>query len=193
MPPGVVVENGGVFVLLDEDDQEYGDRFFDCCADCGISAKEIQPEELFAREPNVNRNIRRVAMVPDAVVEPYRYALSYAATAKVNGARFLLFTEVKEILMQGDDVAGVRVLDRTTNKVYDIRGDLVVNVSGPWANKISALAGIHIPLSLSPGIHVIIGIRLTHLSINRMHMPGSGDFIAPVRNHSVLGTSSWTI
>jgi glycerol-3-phosphate dehydrogenase len=58
---------------------------------------------------------------------------------------------------------------------------------------VAGLAGINIPLSLSPGIHVIIGARLTHMAINRMHMPGSGDWIAPVRNHSVLGTSSWTV
>ena len=96
------------------------------------------------------------------------------------------------MLIEGNAVTGVRVMDRTSNKVYDIHGDLVLNASGPWANKVSALAGVHIPLSLSPGIYVIIGIRLTHLAINRMHMPGSGDFVAPVRNHSVLGTSSWS-
>jgi ABC-type sulfate transport system permease subunit len=80
-----------------------------------------------------------------------------------------------------------------TNEVYEICADLVLNAAGPWAGKVAALAGIDIPLSLSPGIHVILGERLTHLAINRMRMPGSGDWLAPVRNHSVIGTSSWSV
>ena len=49
MPPGVMVENDGVFVLLGEDDQSYGDRFFDGCAECGIPVTEITPKELLSR------------------------------------------------------------------------------------------------------------------------------------------------
>jgi glycerol-3-phosphate dehydrogenase len=189
----VIEENGGLFLLLPADDPSYADRFFDCCAACGIQATEITPEALFAREPNISREVRRAAIIPDAIVEPMRYALSFAATARVNGARFLRYTEVKEMLMEGSRVTGVRVQDRVTNDVYDVTGDMVVNAAGPWADKVAAMAGIHIPLALSPGIHVIIGVRLTHMTLNRMHMPGSGDFLAPIRNQSVIGTSSWTV
>jgi glycerol-3-phosphate dehydrogenase len=70
MPPGVMVENDGVFILLGEDDPGYADRFFDGCAECGIPVQEILPRELFRREPNVTKDVRRVGLVPDAVVEP---------------------------------------------------------------------------------------------------------------------------
>lgn len=193
MPPKAMEENDGVFVQLGIDDPAYGDQFFDGCAECEIPAKEITPKELLAREPNLSRDIRRVGIIPDAVVEALRFALSFAATARVNGARFMRFTEVKEMLMEGNRVTGVRVLDRVTNQLQDVKGDMVVNASGPWADKLAGLAGIHIPLALSPGIHVIIGTRLTHFVINRMHLPGSGDFITPQRNTSILGTSSWTV
>lgn len=69
----------------------------------------------------------------------------------------------------------------------------MVNAAGPWVGKIAALAGINVPMALSPGVHVIIGTRLTHLVIDRMHKPSSGDFIYPLRNQCILGTSSWTV
>lgn len=193
MPPGAIEENNGVFILLDEDDPTYGDRFFDGCAKCGIPAKEIKPAELLAMEPNLTKAIRRAAIIPDAIVEALRFALSFAATARVNGAKFLRYTEVKEFLVSGARVTGLRVQDRTSGELYNLEADMVVNAGGPWANKISSLVGIEIPLSLSPGIHIILGTRLTQYVINRMHMPGSGDFVAPIGNSSILGTSSWTV
>ena len=193
MPPKAMEENDGVFILLGEDDQTYGDRFFEGCAQCGIPATEITPQELLRVEPNLTKDIRRVALIPDAIVEALRFALSFAATARVNGAKFLRYTEVKEFLVSGNRVTGVRVWDRVTDELYNIEADLVVNAGGPWANKISTLVGVEIPLSLSPGVHIILGTRLTNYVINRMHMPSSGDFVAPLGNSSILGTSSWTV
>ena len=89
MPAHSMEENEGVFVLLGEDDQNFGDQFFDSCAKCGIPAVEMSPKWLFEREPNVSRDIRRVALIKDdAVVEPLRFALAFAATAKQHGAQF---------------------------------------------------------------------------------------------------------
>ncbi len=194
MPPRTMEENEGVFILLGEDDQSYGERFFEGCAACGIPVKEMSPKELLAREPNLTHDIRRVALIhDDAVVEPLRYTLAFAATAKQHGARFLTYTEVKEFLMQGDRVYGVRVQDHVTNEIYNLEADLVVNAAGPWAGKIAALAGAKVFMSLSPGVHVIIGTRLTHLVIDRMCKPSSGDFLYPIRNQTILGTSSWTV
>src|SRR5271157_4586496 len=194
MPAHSMEENQGVFVLLGEDDPNFGDQFFDSCAICGIQAEEMSPKWLFEREPNVSRDIRRVALIKDdAVVEPLRFALAFAATAKQHGAQFRTFTEVKEFLLEGSRIAGVRVLDRVTNKVENIRGDIVINAAGPWVPKIAAMAGIRVPMSLSPGAHIIIGTRLIHMVIDRMHKPGSGDFIYPLRNQIILGTTSWTV
>ncbi len=172
----------------------YGDQFFDGCAECGIPAREITPKELFAREPNLSRDIRRVAIIPDAVVEALRFALSFAATARVNGAHCLRFTEVNEMLMEGRPCDGrTRAGQGYQPAAQTSKGIWSSMPTGPWADKLAALAGIRIPLALSPGIHVIIGTRLTNFVINRMHLPGSGDFIAPQRNTSILGTSSWTV
>jgi len=185
--------NNGLFVLLSEDDPTYGDRFFEGCAQCGIEAKELTPQEVFRLEPNVTRDIRRAAVIPDAVIEPLRYSLAFAATARQHSARFLCYTEVMEFLFENDRVAGVRVQDHVSGQAYNVKGDIVVNAAGPWSDKIAALAGIRIPLALSPGIHVIIGKRFTHRVINRMHKPSSGDVTVPHRNTTIIGTTSWTV
>lgn len=193
MPPRAMEENGGVFVLLGGDDPTYVEQFFEGCASYGIPTTEIAPKKLFAREPNLTRNIRRAVIIPDAIVEALRFALSFAATARVNGGKFLTYTEVKELLFKGDRVIGVRVEDRVSGRVFDVPGDLVVNAAGPWVDKIATMVGVDIPMALSPGVHVILGVRLSNLVINRMHLPSSGDFIAPQRNTSILGTSSWSV
>lgn len=192
MPPMTMEENDGVFVSLGEDDPDYVDRWFEGCAANGIEAREISLKELWEREPNLTRDIRRAAIIPDAIVEPLRYTLSFAATARQNGAKFRRYTEVKELLMEGSKVVGLKAEDQVTREVFELRADLVLNATGPWADRISSMVGINIPLALSPGVHVMIGERLANFVINRMHMPGSGDFVAPQRQTVILGTSSWS-
>lgn len=193
LPPHSMETNGGLFILLNSDDASYADRFFDGCHACGIPVEEITPQQAWALEPNLTHDISRAAIVPDAVVEPLRFTLAFAATARVNGARFLPYTQVEDFLMQGNRVTGVRVWDRVTGARFDVLADMVVNAAGPWADKVSSLAGIRIPLSLSPGIHVIIARRFTQRIVNLMHRPSSGDFATPERNQTILGTTSWTV
>jgi glycerol-3-phosphate dehydrogenase len=193
MPPHTIESNGGLFILLNSDDPSYADRFFDGCHACGIPVEEITPQQAWALEPNVTHDISRAAIIPDAVVEPLRFTLAFAATARVNGARFLRYTEVEEFLMEGDRVVGVRAWDRITGARFEVRTDMVVNAAGPWADKVSTMAGIRIPLSLSPGAHVIIAKRFTQRIVNLMHRPSSGDFATPERNQTILGTTSWTV
>jgi glycerol-3-phosphate dehydrogenase len=176
MPPYTMETNGGLFILLNSDDVE-----------------EITPTQAWRLEPNVSREISRAAIIPDGVVEPLRFSLAFAATARVNGAHFLRRTQVDGFLMEGNRVTGVRAWDRVTGDRFAVRADMVVNAAGPWADKVSTMAGIRIPLSLSPGIHVIIGKRFTQRIVNLMHRPSSGDFATPERNQTILGTTSWTV
>lgn len=193
LPPYSMEANDGLFILLASDDPGYADQFFDGCHACGVPVAELTPREAWALEPNLTREISRAATIPDAVVDPLRFALAFAATARVNGARFLRYTEVREILVRGNRVTGVAAWDRVTGERFTISADMVVNAAGPWADAVASLAGIQIPLSLSPGIHVVIGRRFTQRIVNLMHRPSSGDFVTPQRNQTILGTTSWTV
>ena len=48
--------------------------------------------KAWSLEPNLTREISRAAIIPDGVAEPLRFTLAFAATARVNGARFLPYT-----------------------------------------------------------------------------------------------------
>ena len=132
------------------------------------------------------------AFAPDAALDPYRSAFSFAATARVNGAKILRFTEMKEILIDHGRAIGIRVEDPTSGIRYDIKADLIVNAAGPWSGKIAALAGVDIPLSLSPGIQVTINERFAHHLISCIDRPSDGDGIVPHRKSTIIGTSSWS-
>ena len=77
-------------------------------------------------EPYLNPKILAAVQVPDGVFEPYRFCLSFLATAVKNGACALPYHEVVAMKMSGTAVAGVRVLDHRTGKERDIDADLVV-------------------------------------------------------------------
>lgn len=193
LPPYTVEDNEGVFISLTQDDPAYIDQWYQGCQECGIEAVPLSLDELHRLEPNVTRDIKAAAIIPDAVIEPMRFTMAFAATAKVNGVRFLYYTEVKEFLTEQDRVTGVRVQDRVTGQFYDVKADLVINATGPWAGEVAAMVGVDIPLSLSPGIHITMHKRLAQRVINRMHPPSSGDVTVPHRNGTVIGTTSWTV
>ncbi|MGD0038975.1 MAG: FAD-dependent oxidoreductase [Candidatus Dormibacteria bacterium] len=193
MPSGMIEPDDGLFILLKGDDPAYADQWFQGCADAGITAKEISPAEVARREPLVTREISRAAITPDAVIEALRFALVFAATARVNGAHFLPYSEVQDFLMDADRVIGLKLKNRVTGELFELRGDAVINAAGPWVGEISSLIGIRIPLSMSPGVHVIIGKRLVNHTINLIRKPASGDFAYPQGPQTILGTTSWTV
>jgi len=193
MPSDMIEPDDGLFILLKGDDPSYADRWFQGCADAGIAAKEVSPAEVARMEPLVTREISRAAITPDAVIEALRFALVFAATAHVNGANLLTYTEVQGFLMDADRVTGLRLRNRVNGELFSLSADLVVNAAGPWVGEISSLIGIQIPITMSPGVHVIIGKRLANHTVNLIRKPASGDFAYPQGTQTILGTTSWTV
>ncbi|MER3468612.1 MAG: FAD-dependent oxidoreductase, partial [Thermoflexus sp.] len=108
--------NDGLFVALDERDLSFKEQFLAACAECGIPAREIPVGQALALEPHLNPGILAAVQVPDGVFEPFRFCLSFLATAKRNGAVVLTYTEVVDMVFQGRTVSGVRVRDRRTGE-----------------------------------------------------------------------------
>lgn len=70
-------------------------------------------------------------------------------SARAAGAEILLETPVTSLLKNGARVTGVRAGGR------ELRGRITVNAAGPWIDKVSALAGVSLPLRLMKGSHLI--------------------------------------
>jgi len=185
--------NDGLFVAVDESDLAFKNTFLEGCAQCGIPAHDIPVKRALEIEPYLNPKILAAVQIPDGVFDPYRFCLSFLATAKKNGARILPYHEVTGLLMSGKAVSGVKVRDYRTGKEYKIGGDLVVNATGPWAGHIAAFANVDVPVIPTAGVMVSVSKRLNQMVVNRLNKPHDGDIVVPQRMTSIIGTSSWKV
>lgn len=191
--PGAFEENDGLFVAVTEEDVAYSHLFMEGCVDSGIPTKRLTRQQAMQLEPNLSEDLILAVQIPDATMDAMRLPLRFFATAQHSGAVIKTFTEVLDVLQEGNVVTGVRVADHRSGKAYEIGADLVVNAAGPWCGKIAQMAGVEVPIRPSPGVLLAVYGRLCNMVINRMTPAGDGDIIVPQRGLSVVGTSSWVV
>jgi glycerol-3-phosphate dehydrogenase len=126
-------------------------------------------------------------------MDAMRLPLRFFATAQQGGARLRPFTEVTSLLHTGRRVTGVAVRDRLTGREAELGADLVVNATGPWCERLAAMAGAAVPVQPSPGVLLALSGRLCDLVVNRLHAAADGDIVLPQRALSIVGTSAWTV
>ena len=90
-------------------------------------------------------------------------------------------------------VTGVHVWNRTDNTRFQLSGDVIINATGAWADRIAEMAHAHVPVIPSPGIMVAYDRRLSQHVINRLNDPGDGDIIIPQRRMMGVGTTSFEV
>ena len=79
--PEVLELNEGLFVTASADGLDYLPRFLDACQDCGIHAQVVPVEQALRWEPQLNPRILAAVQIPDGVLEPYRFCMSFLASA----------------------------------------------------------------------------------------------------------------
>jgi glycerol-3-phosphate dehydrogenase len=134
---------------------------------------------------------------------PPRLVWEFVRSAGERGAVAANHCEVTGLLRQGDRVTGVRVTDRTGGGDFDVRGRVVVNASGPFAEQLYLNQGLRperrIPLSRD--MAVVIGRPLVTgralaaqtkykdpdavLSRGNRHV-----FLVPWRDRTLIGVNS---
>ena len=192
--PEVIEPNGGLFVGLNDEDLAYGEDFVKGCEASGIPCEKLDAEQSLRLEPALNPKVLVSYLVPDGTFDPLRLATAFAATAKGNGARFKLFTEVEELIDDGKgNIVGVRVVGRKDNKHYELHGDIIVNATGAWVGQIAKMAGVVVNITPTPGIMVAYDRRLCERTINRLTAPADGDIALPQRRMMVVGTTSYEV
>ena len=192
--PRAIEPNGGLFIAVNEGDLQYGETFIAGCEACHIPIDELTPQEALRLEPNLNPNLLTAFLIPDGTFDPLRLALSFAASAKVNGARFKTFVEAKSLIMDGKgNIVGVNALERASNQTMELRADVVINATGAWAGEIAEMAGANVPVKPTPGVIVAFDQRFVQRAINRLNKPGDGDIVLPQRRMVVVGTTSFEV
>jgi glycerol-3-phosphate dehydrogenase len=191
--PGSFEENGGLFVALTDDDMDHVPSFLAACEASGIPTSLLKPAEALQLEPNLNPEVKLAVAVPDATVDPMRLVLRFFATAQRNGADLRTFTEVTGFVRGNGTVTGVLAHDLVLERHYELPADIVVNAGGPWCGQLGAMAGVDVPMQLSPGVLLAVRGRYCGRVLNRLHDPSDGDIILPQRELSVIGTTSWVV
>jgi glycerol-3-phosphate dehydrogenase len=191
--PGSFELNDGLFAAITEEDLAYLPRFVEACNASGIPATVLTTEEALRREPGLNPDVKAAVQIPDGTMDAMRLPLRFFATAQQHGAVIRTYTQVVGLRRSDGTVTGVEYRDDVTGEEGQISADLVVNATGPWAQRIADMAGVEVPVRCSPGVLVAVRGRWCTMVVNRLHRSGDGDIVVPQRGLSVIGTSSWVV
>ncbi|MGA9859603.1 MAG: FAD-dependent oxidoreductase, partial [Solirubrobacteraceae bacterium] len=164
--PGSLELNDGLFIAVEDEDVEYLGPLLEGCAASGIPAQRLTRRAALALEPNLNPELKVAVRVPDGSMDAMRLALRFFATAQHNGAAIHPFSEVTGLLVDDHVVSGAVVHDHVTGQEREIHADLVVNATGPWSEKVAAMAGVDVPIRPSPGVLLALRGRLCNMVIN---------------------------
>lgn len=187
--PQSIEYNGGLFVALTAEDEEFLPAFLDGCAAAGIPAEVISGAAARDREPALSAAVRTAVTVPDGTIDAFRLPMQFAAAARRLGARILPFHRVVDIDVERN--GGGRVTARRLGDGYEItiRAGYVVNAGGAWAGMVAERAGFSVAVTPSPGAMLAFTRRATDAVISRLHPPGDGDILVPQRRLSIIGST----
>lgn len=111
----------------------------------GIKTRAISKEESREISPQIDpSDAGGIAYEPDSgYADPYEATVSYLRAGQALGVR----------LYQGCPVQSMRVCDGKIRDVITAKGefstDIVINVSGPWANKVGSMVNICYPIQVT--------------------------------------------
>jgi glycerol-3-phosphate dehydrogenase len=94
--------------------------------------------DALRRFPGLGRDgLKGAAVFTDGQVErAERLCVELAVAAAADGAVIRTKSRVEEPLMEGPRVVGVRYRDLATDELRDVRARIVLNVAGPWIDRL---------------------------------------------------------
>ena len=127
---------------------------------------------------------------------PERLCLECIEGAVEYGADAANYAEVtgfdsEAAMGNGVRITGVEVTDRLTGAAHTIKGKLVVNAAGPWADKLMGFADDTPARRLirSKGIHIITRALTGKNALAIKSKIGGHFFVIPWRGHTIIGTT----
>ncbi len=185
-----VEETQGLFITLPEDDISFQDTFIDSCHSAGIETQRLTPKEALLMEPNVNPALIGAVKVPDGTLDPFRLCASNILDAKEHGAQVFTHTLVTSLILESDQVIGVRCINTRTKHSFEVFAHEVINAAGIWGQNICEYADLSIKMFPAKGSLLILDYRINNLVINRCRKPADADILVPGDTISLIGTTS---
>ncbi len=153
-------------------------------------------EELLTFEPNIRaRNLEGGFTYFDCqLTYPERLCLENILLAKAAGAVVQNYTKVIDLLIEDDQIRGVKVRDALTGKESEIHGRVVVNATGAWVDSLLQLRNPYTPKKIggTKGSHILLP-KFRHGPRHALYLPAHQDgrpfFIIPWRDYYWVGTT----
>ncbi|MFO7559311.1 MAG: glycerol-3-phosphate dehydrogenase/oxidase [Desulfobacterales bacterium] len=157
------------------------------------SHRTISAENAVRLEPVVRKEgLKGVHIYHDCIsLCPERLTLAFIKSAVRQGAGVSNYAKVEGLLFSERNViSGVKVKNLLSGETVEIKGKLVVNCGGPWADKIRGLASDKAGKNLivrSEGIHMITGKLTRDHIVTYGKSSKIGFFMLPWRGHTLIG------
>ncbi|QMU66672.1 MAG: FAD-dependent oxidoreductase [Flavobacteriaceae bacterium] len=161
----------------------------------------IRKKEMTKRFSTLKRSKLSGGVVyHDGLFDDARLAVNLAQTSVQHGATVLNYTKVINLIKNHTGtIQGVLVEDKETCEVYTVKGKVVVNATGVFANKIFKLNGRkkrELKVVPSQGIHLVLDTSFLN-SKHALMIPKTSDgrvlFIVPWHGKLIVGTTDTPI
>ena len=98
----------------------------------------------------------------DGQFDDARFGVSMVRTGLEMGGHALNYTEVNDLIKAEGMVTGAECTDLQTGQSFEIHAKAVVNCTGPWTDKIRAMANTEFTpmMTVSSGVHLLIARNL---------------------------------
>ncbi|MEN0070818.1 MAG: glycerol-3-phosphate dehydrogenase/oxidase, partial [Propionicimonas sp.] len=120
----------------------------------------LSAEQVLQREPHLRaQGLLGAGQYFDVLTDDARLTIDTAKAAAEAGAVLANHAEVVGMLLDGGRAGGVRIADRTTGEVVDVRARQVLNATGPWTEHTRSLEeGGGAPRRMRPtkGVHIVL-------------------------------------
>lgn len=160
------------------------------------SYKAMSKKEFFKFEPYINSDnlIGAVAYYDAQVTFPERICVENILMASKSLAKVLNHTEVINIKVDVDKITELTIFDKLSGGNFIVRGKQVVNVSGPWVDRLCNLTGksTNRKVGGTKGTHIVIN-RFVGAPSHAIYAPAKSDnrpfFILPWNGLILIGTT----
>jgi len=118
----------------------------------------LGPDKAVSREPALRRQgLKGVAVYWDCQMDDARLCLENVIAAAEAGATVANYIRLDAFTFSEGKISGISLTDLEAGSRIETSADVVINMTGPWMDKVRTLAGDHEPmLRTTRGAHILV-------------------------------------
>lgn len=155
----------------------------------GLRHARLSAAEARALEPGLADDVQGALTLDEWGCDVFRLAALNALSARDAGAELFPHTEVVSLVLDGRNVRGLRARDLLDGTERTVDAAIVINATGPWADRVAAMADIELRMRPGKGIHVTFERRIGNYGIMLEGRDGRTMFLVPHGAETIVGTT----